>query len=129
MSMMKTLIVAAALSGAFATTSQAQYYGHPGYGYYQPQPQYVHPRIARKQAELDARRARKQAELDRRFANRFGYGYQQPHYGYQPQPRYYDRSPGYGYRPQHPGYGYYGRQRPGHFINPGAYSPVIPESR
>ena len=107
-----SLIAASAIVGAisFGSTAEAQYYGHPPQGYYyqQPQPQYVDPRIARKQEQL--------AE---RFHQKYGYVQPQPQYyggGYyqQPQPRYYQPQPRY-VQPQpnyyyQNGYGYRGRQ-------------------
>jgi hypothetical protein len=87
------LVAMSALSGAisFGSAAEAQYYGHPPQGYYyqQPRPQYVDPRVARKQAQL--------AE---RFHQKYGYVQPQPQYyggGYyqQPQPQYYQPQPRY----------------------------------
>jgi hypothetical protein len=111
--------LAAAIAGAgiigLAPVAEAQYYGHPPQGYYyrQPQPQYVDPRIQRKQLQLQ-----------KRFIQKYGYPQQQPNYGYyrqqphyyQPQPHYYQPQPRYVqpqpqyYQPQ-PDYRRY-RQRP-----------------
>jgi hypothetical protein len=103
---MKTFkaILAAAVSTVgvigMAPVAEAQYYGHPPQGYYyrQPQPQYVDPRIQRKQLQQQ-----------KRFIQKYGYPQQQPNYGYyyqqpqpryvQPQPRYYQPQPQY-YQPQ-----------------------------
>ncbi|MGL5115316.1 MAG: hypothetical protein ACRC7C_08325 [Beijerinckiaceae bacterium] len=84
MSTLKNVAFAVAAFGFFAASSaaEAQYYYHPQYGYVQQQPQWVNPRIARKQAQ--------QTE---RFIEKFGY--QQPRYA---QPRYVQ--PGYGHQPR-----------------------------
>jgi hypothetical protein len=104
MSKFKVAAFAVALTGgimAFASTdAQAQGYGHYGYGggrhHYAPQPQYVNPRIARKQAQLE-----------RRFHEKFGYV--QPQHGYGRQ-NYYGHNQGYynqGYQHHQPrGYSY-----------------------
>ena len=94
MSTLKIAALAIALAGGLVsiapTDVQAQGYGY-GYGEYQPrqryapQPQYVDPRIARKQAQLA-----------RRFHEKYGYVQQRPQYGY---------GQGYG-RPRNDGYGY-----------------------
>jgi hypothetical protein len=95
------VIIAAAASAAgifsLATAAEAQYYGHPqqGYYYHQPQPQYVDPRIQRKQLQQQ-----------KRFIQKYGYPQQQPNYGYQyqqpqyqqpqyQQPQYYQPQPRY----------------------------------
>ena len=91
MSMFKVAAVAVALAGgglAFAPTdAQAQgYYGHhQGYnqGYYRQAPVYVHPRVARKQAQLE-----------HRFIQKYGYVQPQHHYGYGRQ---YHNGYGHGY--------------------------------
>jgi hypothetical protein len=104
------LVVASAAAGltGFGSAAEAQYYPQPPQGYYyqQPQPQYVDPRIARKQAQL--------AE---RFHQKYGYVQPQQQYyggGYyqQPQPRYYQQQPQY----VQPHQRYYGGQ-------PRAYDP------
>ena len=68
--------------------------------------QYVHPKILRKQAELEERRRRKQAELNERIYQKYGYGPRQRYYDGRPPryyddrpPRYYDRAPRYYERP------------------------------
>jgi hypothetical protein len=95
MSALKTAALAAAVLGGTLAAAQAQPYGHYGHGhafghghgygrYYRPQPPvYVHPRIARKQAQLQER-----------FVERYGYvqprGYHQPgpYWGHaHPRPR------------------------------------------
>jgi hypothetical protein len=100
MSTLKVAALAVALSGGIAAfapaDAQAQGYGYgrghyqPHYGY-APQPQYVHPKILRKQAQLEAR-----------FHQKFGYA--QPQYGYG-----YGRPYGHGYGHQY-GHGYGHRQ-------------------
>ncbi len=94
MSALKIAALAAALTAGVVATAEAQPYGHwqghRGYGYVQPQPQYIHPKILRKQAEMEARVRRK-------------YGYAVAPYGYH-----------YGHRPQHWGYQHnpYGYHQP-----------------
>jgi hypothetical protein len=94
MSTLKVAALAVALSGGIAAfapaDAQAQGYGYgrghyqPHYGY-APQPQYVHPKILRKQAQLQER-----------FYEKYGYAAQHGH------------RPG---RPWNHGYGYdYGHQ-------------------
>lgn len=89
MSTLKTAALVAAVLGGSLAAAEAQPYGQwghaPGYGHhygqgyghrYRPAPPvYVHPRIARKQAQLQER-----------FVEKFGYGYQQPrpHWGHNP---------------------------------------------
>ncbi len=100
MSTFKVAALAVALAGGLLTLAPADAqaqgygYGHGGYGYrqhYAPQPQYVDPRILRKQAQLSAR-----------FHEKFGYVQPQNHYGYG-RPRLY----GHGYGHHQPrGYGY-----------------------
>ncbi len=92
------------LAGAGGAAEAQYYYGPParqGYHYYQPQPQYVPPRVLRKQREMEERVRRK-------------YGYTQQPYGYvQPyrQPRPYYGPPVYqapsGYWQPRPGNHYY----------------------
>ncbi len=93
MSTLKVATLAVALTGGLFTlapmAAQAQDYRHDnGHGYYQrpyryaPQPQYVDPRIQRKQEQLS-----------RRFVEKYGYVQPQPQYGYG-----YRRNDGYGYR-------------------------------
>lgn len=103
MSRLKSVVLAAAAATGLmlaAAPASAQYYGHPGYGY--GRPQYVDPRVARKEQELQARRYRKQAEVNARIQNKYGinpyaqqYQYQYGRGGYhgggyyqQPQPQY-----------------------------------------
>jgi hypothetical protein len=92
MSTFKVAALAVALTGGLFTlapvAAQAQGYGYGyGHGHYQPQyryapqPQYVDPRILRKQAQLA-----------RRFHEKYGYVQPRPQYGY-----------GYG----HGGYGHH----------------------
>jgi hypothetical protein len=105
MSRLKSVVLAAAAATGLmlaAEPASAQYYGHPGYGhgYGYGRPQYVDPRVARKQQELQARRYRKQAEVNSRiqskyginpYANPYGRGYGGGYGGggyYQPQPQY-----------------------------------------
>ncbi len=87
-----------AAAGMFGsgTAAEAQYYNHPPQGYYyqQPQPQYVDPRIARKQAQMA-----------QRFHQKYGYVQPQQQYyggGYyrQPQPQYYQPQQRYYQQPQ-----------------------------
>jgi hypothetical protein len=99
MSALKTAALAAAVAGGLLASADAQAYdhwgrGHGGWGHVEPRayhhaPVYVHPRIARKQAQLQ-----------KRFIQKFGYipdaghGYHQPrpHWGhphYRPQVRSY----------------------------------------
>ena len=104
MAMSRIWLAAAGVVGClgFAAPAEAQtyYYPHRQPGYYQQQPAYVPPRIARKQRQLE-----------RRFIEKYGYVQPQPPYGsaYR-QPRY--QQPGYGYA--QPGYGgpAYGRGYP-----------------
>ncbi len=72
---------------------QPQY--RPRYNPHYEVPQYVSPKILRKQAELAERRARKQAELDERIYRRYGYAPRQNYY--QRPPRYYEHPPRYGW--------------------------------
>ncbi len=91
------LVVATAAAGVigFGSAAEAQYYNYPPQGYYyqQPQPQYVPPRIARKQEQLSER-----------FVQKYGYVQPQPqYYGggyYQPQPRYVQPQPRYYQQPR-----------------------------
>ncbi len=100
MSSLKVAALAVAITGGLFTLApvdaQAQgwggHYGNSydhGRGYrHAPQPQYIHPKILRKQAELQAR-----------VYQKYGYVQSQPHYGYGHQQH-------YGYRHQPRGYGY-----------------------
>ncbi|MGL4634679.1 MAG: hypothetical protein ACRCWF_01755 [Beijerinckiaceae bacterium] len=89
MSRFKVAALAVALTGGIMALAPAEaqaqgWGGHHGYhhGYrHAPQPQYVHPKILRKQAEMQERVYRK-----------YGYVQPQPHYGY--------------VHPRHRGYGY-----------------------
>ena len=104
MSKFKVAAFAVAIAGGLMALApvgaQAQNYGHHGYGHnrgynhgYAPQQQYVHPRILRKQAQLE-----------RRFHEK--YGYTQPQYGYGGQQHYY-RQNDYGHQQYQPhGYSY-----------------------
>jgi hypothetical protein len=91
MSTLKTAALVAAVLGGSLAAAEAQTvgpwgqpygYGHGHYGYRQQAPVYVHPRVARKQAQ----------QYDR-FVQKYGvvqpYGYyQQPRpYWHQPRPR------------------------------------------
>jgi hypothetical protein len=102
MSSLKVAALAVAIAGGMLTLSpadaQAQgwggHYGNSyggnsyGHGYrHAPQPQYIHPKILRKQAELQAR-----------VYQKYGYVQPQPYYGY-------GRPHHYGYRQPHRGYG------------------------
>jgi hypothetical protein len=97
MSTFKVAALAVALTGGLLTLAptdaQAQGYGH-GYGHsrphygYAPQPQYVPPHIARKQAQLAHRFHQKYGYVQPR--QQYGYGYGHGGYGHH-QPR------GYGY--------------------------------
>jgi hypothetical protein len=101
---MKTFkaILAAAVSTVgvigIAPVAEAQYYGHPPQGYYyrQPQPQYVDPRIQRKQLQQQKRFIQKYGHQPQ---PNYGYYYQQPQY-YQPQPRYVQPQPQYYQQPR-----------------------------
>jgi hypothetical protein len=97
MSMFRNVAFAVAAFGFVAASSgaEAQYYYHPHYGYVQQQPQWVPPKIARKQEQLTERFIQK-------------YGYQQPRYV---QPGY-----GYGYAP--PPRGYYQHPQPYGYVQP-----------
>jgi hypothetical protein len=100
------IVVATAAAGvaSFGSTAEAQYYDYPPQRYYypQPQPQYVDPRIARKQQQLSERFVQKYGYVQPQPQYYGGY-YQQPQPRYvQPQPRYYQQ-PGY-YRGQPRGY-------------------------
>jgi hypothetical protein len=93
-------VSAAAGVTGFSSAVEAQYYNYPPQGYYYQQPQYVPPRIARKQEQLSER-----------FVQKYGYVQPQPQYyggGYyqQQQPRYVQPQY-YGRRVQ--GYDQYGR--------------------
>ena len=90
-------------SSVFGSAAEAQYYNYPPQGYYyqQPQPQYVPPRIARKQEQLSERFVQKYGYVQPQPQYYGGY-YQQPQY-VQPRPRYYQQQPGY-YRGQPRGY-------------------------
>jgi hypothetical protein len=116
MSTLKVAALAVAVAGGMLTLAPAAEAGGYGYhgdhGYHQgyaPQPQYVHPRILRKQAELRERAIRK-----------FGVDpYAQQHYGHA-QPHHYGRRfrQDYGYQQD---YGYrqsYG----GQYGQPNGYS-------
>jgi hypothetical protein len=90
MSMLKVAAFAAAVvGGAFALApieAQAQHWGHPGWHghrYHAPQPQYVHPKILRKKAELEARVYQKYGYAQPQYHYR-PHHYQQHHYGYRP---------------------------------------------
>jgi hypothetical protein len=79
--------VAAAGIAGFTSSAEAQYYQQSPYGYYQqPAPQYVHPKILRKQREMEQRVYQKYGYPQQRHRNSYDYGYQQPQY--YPQPRY-----------------------------------------
>jgi hypothetical protein len=106
MSIFKFAAIALVVTGALTGAAQAQGRDegdtriiNPGRGgYYAPQQQYapqqyVNPRIARKEAELQQRRLRKEAEI----RERQGYGYNQRGYGYQQRGYGYDQG-GYGYQ-------------------------------
>jgi hypothetical protein len=96
MSSLKVAALAVAITGGMLTLvpadAQAQGWGgHNSYSYsyrHAPQPQYIHPKILRKQAELQAR-----------VYQKYGYVQPQPHYGY-------GRPQHHGYRHQPRGYGY-----------------------
>jgi hypothetical protein len=103
MSTLKIAALAAALAGGLVSLAPAAAQAQPyGYGEYQPrqryapQPQYVPPHIARKQAQLA-----------RRFHEKYGYVQPRPQYGY---------GQGYG-RPRDDGYGYGYRERRGYNDN------------
>jgi hypothetical protein len=102
MSMLRNVAFAVAAFGFVAASSgaEAQYYYHPHYGYVQQQPQWVPPKVARKQEQLTERFIQK-------------YGYQQPRYV----------QPGYGH-----GYGY-GRPPRGYYHQPQPYGHVQPRHR
>jgi hypothetical protein len=88
---------------SFVSTVQAQQYEQNPYRnppqgyYYQQQPQYVNPRIARKQAQQQERFVEKYGY--QQPVQPYGYGYQQPRYRQQqqyyyqpaPQQRYYQQ--------------------------------------
>ncbi len=105
MTTFKAILLAAASTAGlagFGTVAEAQYYGQPPQGYYyrQPQPQYVDPRIQRKQLQQQ-----------KRFIQKYGYPVQQqPNYGYYQQPQYYQPQPRY-VQPQY-GYQYQRQQQP-----------------
>jgi hypothetical protein len=91
MSTLKIAALAAAVLGGSLASAEAQPYGHwghgQGYGHYRPAPHaYVHPRIARKQAQLNER-----------FVQKFGYVY--PHAYHAPRPRW-GHGHGYNHRPR-----------------------------
>ncbi len=102
MTTFKAILFAAASTAGlvgFGSVAEAQYYGHPPQGYYyrQPQPQYVDPRIQRKQLQQQKRFIQKYGYPVQQQPN-YGYYYQQPRY-VQPQPRYVQPQPRY-YQPQ-----------------------------
>jgi hypothetical protein len=100
MSSLKVAALAVAITGGMLSLApveaQAQGWGrHNSYDYgynhgygHAPQPQYVHPKILRKQAQLQAR-----------FYQKYGHVQPQQHYGYgRPQHRDYHHQPrGYGH--------------------------------
>jgi hypothetical protein len=104
MSMFRNVAFAVAAFGFTAASSgaEAQYYYHPQYGYVQ-QPQWVPPKIARKQEQLTERFIQKYGYQQPRYVQPH---YVQPRYGheyrhvprrrqYQPDTYYYQQ-PGYG---------------------------------
>jgi hypothetical protein len=92
MSTLKTAALAAAVLGGSLASAEAQFYGHSGhygqgYGYghhyRQPAPQYVHPRILRKQLQMQKRVIQKYGHVQP-----YGYHQPHPHWGYHhPRPR------------------------------------------
>ncbi|MGL4241794.1 MAG: hypothetical protein ACRCTI_11835 [Beijerinckiaceae bacterium] len=96
MSTLKIAALAAALTAGTVASANAQYVGHGyghGYGhrYYGGAPTWVHPKIARKQAQLQERFVERYGVVQPRFHN------PSPHWGYA-----YGHGYGHGYRP----YGY-----------------------
>jgi hypothetical protein len=96
MSKFKVAAFAVALAGGVMALApvdaQAQGYGSHGYGHnggynygYAPQPQYVHPRVARKQAQLQERFVEKFGYVQPQYNYGRQHHYRQNHYGYQHQ--------------------------------------------
>jgi hypothetical protein len=98
MSKLRNIVLAAsAMLGVagFASSAEAQYYqqnpyGYAPQGYYYQQPQYVNPRVSRKQAQLQERFVEKYGY--QQPVQPYGYGYQQPRYRQQQQ-YYYQQAP------------------------------------
>lgn len=95
---MATAAAAATVWLGAATPAEAQYYGHKGYGHPAPyshsQPTYVHPKILRKQLEMQKRVIKKYGYQQPNYGYGHGYGYGRPVYR---QPRHHYHGYGYGY--------------------------------
>ena len=106
----KLVLAASATIGVlgFVSGVQAQNYEenvrrYQPQGYYYQQPQYVDPRIARKQAQQQERFVQKYGY--QQPVQPYGYGYQQPRYRQQQQ-YYYQQAPQQYYAPAPRGYYY-----------------------